>query len=180
MKKLTLIIYTAVIAATGLSALIFKEYLNIVIDSLIPLGVTVAQICIGLLIKNNIIYLRGGDLYRVKSSDFKYSKNDRGEGEFNVVNSHRRGPGKKAQTILGYAFILAGALSIPIIFFFPITVKWYSLGLILVPMILGSVAAIPADLKETKAAIEEQRALEEQWQKELEEQKKREEMGKWK
>ncbi len=180
MKKISFIIYASVIAATGLSALVFKEYLNIIIDSLIPLGVTVAQICIGLLIKNNIVYLHGGDLYRVRNGDLKYSKNDRGEGEFNVVNSYRRGPGKKAQTILGYAFILAGALSIPIIFFFPITVKWGSIGLILVPMILGSVAAIPADIKETKAAIEEQRALEEQWKKELEEQKRREEMGRWK
>ena len=180
MKKLTLIIYTAVIAATGISALVFKDHLNIIIDSLIPLGVTVAQICIGLLIKNDIIYFRGTDLYRVKSNDFKYSKNDRGEGEFKMVNSHRRGPGKKAQTILGHAFILAGALSIPIIFFFPITVKWYSIGLVLVPVIFGSAAAIPADLKETRAAIEEQRAKEDQWKRELEEQKKREEMGRWK
>ena len=36
MKKITLIIYTAVIVATGLLALVFKQYVNVNIESLLP------------------------------------------------------------------------------------------------------------------------------------------------
>ena len=181
MKKLTLIIYTAVIVATGLCALIFKEHLNIVIESLIPLGVTVYNIVFGSLMKNGVVYLSGGRFRSALNSDFKYSKNSRGEGEFEVVDYHRRGAGKKAKDLLGYILVFAGVLSIPFIFFFPITVKWgSSICLVLFPLMIGSVVAIIADVYEKKALLEEQRAQEKQWKKELEEQKKKEELGRWK
>ena len=181
MKKLIFIIYTAVIVATGLCTLIFKEHLNIVIESLIPLGVTVYNIVFGLLMKNGAVYLSGGRFRSALNSDFKYSKNSRGEGEFEVVDYHRRGAGKKARDVLGYVLILSGELSIPFIFFFSRTAKWgSSIFLILIPLMIGSVAAIIADVNETKAILEEQRAQEKQWEKELEEQKKREELGRWK
>ena len=51
MKKITFITYLSVIAITAICAMIFKERLNIVIDSLIPVGVMIIQFICGLLIK---------------------------------------------------------------------------------------------------------------------------------
>ena len=82
--------------------------------------------------------------------------------------------------MFGYAYIITGAIPIPAILFFKMTVKWGSIGLILIPLIIGTTLAFVSDMKETKAALEEQMAKEDQWRKELEEQKRREEMGKWK
>jgi len=179
-KKIIILLYTVSVAATALCALIFRSHINIILDSLAPAAVILFCVIMGLLIKSDIICFRGGRFRYTKSEvGFKYSKNKYGEGEF-TKTVLRNAPDIRVQNVFGYSYIIAGAIPIPAVFFFPITVKWGSIGLILIPLLIGTAMAFVLDMKETKAAIEEQRAKEDQWRKELEEQKRREEMGKWK
>lgn len=180
MKKIIVIIYTVSVAVTALCALVFRPHINIILDSLAPVAVTLFCVIMGLLIKSDIICFRGGRFRYTKSSvGFKYSKNKYGEGEF-TKTVFRNAPDRRVQNVFGYAYIITGALPVPAVFFFPMTVKWGSIGLVLIPLIIGTTMAFVSDMKETKAALEEQMAKEDQWRKELEEQKRREEMGKWK
>ena len=179
-KKIIILIYTISVAATALCALIFRSHINITPDSIAPVAVTLFCVIMGLLIKSDILCFRGGRFRYTKSEvGFKYSKNKYGEGEF-TKTVFRNAPDRRVQSVFGCAYIITGALPIPAVFFFSMTVKWGSIGLILIPLIIGTTLAFVSDMKETKAALEEQMAKEDQWRKELEEQKRREEMGKWK
>ena len=182
MKKLILIIYAVVISATGLCALAFEEHLNIKIDSLIPLGVALVQLVLGLLLVKGIVHYRGGEIRLWDTSDFKYSKNHRGEGKFEAVESdlYTRKANPVVVKVVGYSYIIGGALPIPFIFFFSIGAKFGSIGLMLIPTFVGAMVAIPLDIMGTKAQREAARAEYEQQKRELEEQKKREELGRWK
>ena len=180
MKKITFIIYASVIAITAICAMIFKERLNIVIDSLIPVGAIIVQFICGLLIKSDIYYFHGGRLYRVNNTDFKYRKNERGEGQFVESTPVRHAPSKKTQNVMGYSLMLCAVFYIPFIFFFPIIAKWSSPAIFFVSSILGALLNIPRNIKEFKAELEDERIRSEARRRELEEQKKREELGKWK
>ena len=180
MKKITFLIYTFVIATTGICALIFKERLNIVIDSLIPVGVMIIQFICGLLIKCDIYYSHGGRLFRLDDTDFKYRKNERGEGKFVESAPARPAPSKKTKDIMGYSLMLCAVFYIPFIFFFPIIAKWSSPAIFFVSSILGALLNIPHVIKKFKAELEDERIRSEARRRELEEQKKREELGKWK
>lgn len=180
MKKIIIIIYAVVAVATGLCALVLKDYLNITVFSLFPVGVMLVHIILGLLAKNNVIHFRRGRFYVFSVDDFKYSKNSHGKGEFQSVESNRRDTDKKTQNIIGYGFIIVGALALPFIFFFPIEAKCGCIGLLLIPVIVGRVVDVYATAMKKKADIAMAKARSEQHQRELEEQKKREEMGYWK
>ena len=180
MKKIIFIIYAAVIAVTAICAMMFKEYRNIVIDSLIPTGAIIVQFIFGLLIKCDIYYYRGGRLHRMKDTDFKYRKNERGEGEFVESAPYRPAPSEKTRDIMGYSFMLCAVFYIPFIFFFPIGAKWCSPAIFLVSVIVGGLLNIPHEIKEFKAEREAERIRSAALRRELEEQKRREEMGQWK
>ena len=180
MKKITFITYLSVIAITAICAMIFKERLNIVIDSLIPVGAMIVQFICGLLIKCDVYYSLGGRLYRVNDTDFKYRKNERGEGQFVESAPVRHAPSKKTQDIMGYSLMLCAAFYIPFVFFFPIIAKWSSPAIFFVSSIVGALLNIPRSIKEFKAEIEDEKIRSEARRRELEEQKKREELGRWK
>lgn len=180
MKKITFIIYASVIAITAICAMIFKERLNIVIDSFIPVGAIIVQFISGLLIKCDIYYSRGGRLYRVNDTDFKYRKNERGEGQFVESAPVRHAPSKKTQDIMGYSLMLCAVFYIPFIFFFSVGAKWCSPAIFLVTSIVGGLLNIPHEIKEFKAEREAERIRSEALRRELEEQKKREELGRLK
>lgn len=182
MKKIIFIIYASVIAVTVLCALALPQYVDLGMMYL-PAAVAAFLIVIGLLIKNGVIYFSGGRprIFRIlQSGDFKFTKNEKGEGVFTEVYSFD--PELKAITaeILGYSFIICAALAVPCAFFLPAAVKWYSIGLILVAYIVGCAIAVPIEIRRYRSAVDAEKARREQWQRELEEQKKREEMGKWK
>ena len=180
MKKITFLIYTFVIATTGICAMIFKERLNIVIDSLIPVGVMIIQFICGLLIKCDIYYSHGGRLFRLDDTDFKYRKNEHGEGKFVESAPARPAPSKKTKDIMGYSLMLCAVFYIPFIFFFPIIAKWSSPAIFFVSSILGALLNIPHEIKKFKDELEDERIRSEARRRELEEQKKREELGRWK
>lgn len=180
MKKITFLIYTFVIATTGICALIFKARLNIVIDSLIPVGAIIVQFICGLLIKCDIYYSHGGRLFRLDDTDFKYRKNERGEGKFVESAPARPAPSKKTKDIMGYSLMLCAVFYIPFIFFFPIIAKWSSPAIFFVSSILGALLNIPHEIKKFKAELEDEKIRSEARRRELEEQKKREELGRWK
>ena len=71
MKKIIFIIYATVISATFLCALMIKEHLNIVIDSLIPAGVCVLQLYFGWILVKGYAYISGGKY----DLDIRYNKN---------------------------------------------------------------------------------------------------------
>ena len=87
MKKIIFIVYTAVFAATGLCALAFREQVHIVIDSLIPVGVLLVHIILGMLLVKEIAYFYGGKIRMLSDVDFKYKKDPSGEGNLEIVNS---------------------------------------------------------------------------------------------
>ncbi|MBR4031397.1 MAG: hypothetical protein IKJ07_01535 [Clostridia bacterium] len=180
MKKITFITYLSVISITAICAMIFKERLNIVIDSLIPVGAIIVQFICGLLIKCDIYYSHGGRLFRLDDTDFKYSKNERGEGKFVESAPARPAPSKKTKDIMGYSLMLCAAFYIPFIFFFSVGAKWCSLTIFVVASIVGGLLNILHVIKKFKAEIEDERIRSEARRRELEEQKKREELGKWK
>ena len=180
MKKIIFIVYTAVFAATGLCALAFREQVHIVIDSLIPVGVLLVHIILGMLLVKEIAYFYGGKIRMLSDVDFKYKKDPSGEGNLEIVNSYRKARGKKERLAVGYAYLLCGALAIPFIFFFKIGAKWASIGLLLFSAFLGSAIAIVFHFIETRAEMKAMNEVYKQQQKELEDQKKREELGKWK
>lgn len=160
--------------------MIFKERLNIVIDSLIPVGVMIIQFICGLLMKCDIYYSHDGRRFRLDDTDFKYRKNERGEGKFVESAPARPAPSKKTKDIIGYSLMLCAVFYIPFIFFFPIIAKWSSPAIFFVSSILGALLNIPHEIKEFKAELEDERIRSEERRRELEEQKKREELGKWK
>jgi hypothetical protein len=180
MKKITFLIYTFVIAITGIFALTFKERLNIVIDSLIPVGVMIIQFICGLLIKCDIYYSHGGRLFRLDDTDFKYRKNERGEGKFVESAPARPAPSKKTKDIIGYSLMLCAAFYIPFIFFFSVGAKWCSPNIFVVASLVAGLLNILHVIKEFKAELEDERIRSEARRRELEEQKKREELGRWK
>ena len=180
MKKITFLIYTFVIATTGICAMIFKERLNIVIDSLIPVGVMIIQFICGLLMKCDIYYSHGGRRFRLDDTDFKYRKNERGEGKFVESAPARPAPSKKTKDIIGYSLMLCAAFYIPFIFFFSVGAKWCSPNIFVVASLVAGLLNILSIIKEFKTELEDERIRSEARRRELEEQKKREELGKWK
>ena len=180
MKKITFITYLSVIAITAICAMIFKERLNIVIDSLIPVGVMIIQFIGGLLIKCDIYYSHGGKVRLLGNIDFKYQKDERGDGKLEVVDSYRGAVSSRDRLAVGYSFIFGGALSIPFIFFFSVGAKWASTGLLVISSIIGGAAAIFLNFKAMHDDMKKISDKYEKQKKELEEQKKREELGKWK
>ena len=179
MKKITFLIYTFVIATTGICAMIFKQHLVIGLESLIPVAVMAYMLFIGYQSYKNRVYFRHGRWHSYSDSfDFKYSKNSKGEGKFQIIDS-REGP-NVFNLILGYTMFIGAALNIPLIIFGSFIIKTFSVAIILVALGVGIVASLPIEIKETKQAKEAEKAKYEQWKRELEEQKKREELGRWK
>ena len=189
MKKIIFIIYTAVIVATGLCALVFNEKLNIVIDSLVPTGVFLFCFCIGCMLLSGHAYFWGGRIrtttyrYRFVGGDFKYSKDKHRKGSFDPVNADSESKARRSihNVILGYLFIIFAAVTIPLIFFFTLYVKWWvSLAIFFVSFLSSTAVNAVVDILGWKRGRNAEHAKESAWQKELEEQKRREEMGKWK
>ena len=188
MKKIIFIIYAAVIAATAITALVFNEKLNIIIDSIVPAGVCLLYFCLGCLLLSGRAYFWGGRLritctYRFAGGDFKYSKDKRGKGRFDSVNADSESAARRSITniISGYLFIISAAATIPLIFFFSLYVKWWaSLAIFFVTFISSTAVSAVVDILGWKRTRNAQQAKEAAWQKELDEQKKREEMGRWK
>ena len=179
MKKITFLIYTFIIATTGIFALIFKQHLVIGLESLIPIAIMAYMLFIGYSSYKHRTYFRHGRWHSYSDSfDFKYSKNSKGEGKFQIIDS-REGP-NVVNLILGYTMFIGAALNIPLIIFGSYIIKAFSVAIILVALGVGIVASLPIEIKETKQAKEAEKAKYEQWKRELEEQKKREELGKWK
>ena len=186
MKKIVFIIYSAIIAATLLCALFLKQYLNVVIDSLVPTLAFGYMLCVGCLLHGGSAYMSGGRFYmnyRRGLGNAKYYKDDRGKGSFDVDESsiaRDRGE-RKTSLIVGYLYLIMAALTMPLIFFFSLYVKWWaSLGIFLGVYILSVVINAAVDITEARIVLKERRRKNEALQKELEEQKKREELGRWK
>ena len=179
MKKLTLIIYTAVIVANGLLAIVFKQYINIHVASLIPvfhIGVMLYE-GYNFYVTKSVYYEGRWHSYR-DDVDLKYSKDKNGDGKIKVYKP-------KTQTsisniISAYTLFIGASLNIPLIVFFNYKIKLWSIGVFLICTLLSLVLSWPFASKENKRLIEADRVRSEQWKKELEEQKKREEMGRWK
>lgn len=187
MKKIIFIIYATVISATFLCALMLKEHLNIVIDSLIPAGVCVLQLYFGWLLVKGYAYISGGKLRwayfrNFYNGDLKFTKNERGKGSFEKVGrlSGENEYEKRSRMLSGYVFLIFAAAAIPFIFFFTPRTKFGSLGILLASIVLATVINAVVDMSAVANERKIQRKNDEQWAKELEEQKRREEMGKWK
>ena len=180
MKKITFIIYASVIAITAIFALIFKQYVNVHIESLIPAYVFVGMLYAGYSAYRSKSFFRHGRWHTYTHTfDFKYSKDKKGEGEFEIVKPST--PPDKISLICTYSMIWGAAFLIPFIVFFKYEIKMYSsLVVILITALINIFVSLPLVIKETKQAKEAEKAKYEQWEKELEEQKKREELGKWK
>lgn len=179
MKKITLIIHTAVIVATGLLALVFKQYVNVNIESLLPVFSIGGMLYVGYKILVSKSVYRNGKWYSYGDDvDFKYSKNKNGEGSFSVYKPQVQND--PTNIIPAYTMFIGSSLNIPLIVFFDYKIKLWSIGIMLICAVLGMLLALPFDIKKTKKAVEDENQRREQWERELEEQKKREEMGKWK
>ena len=190
MKKITFIIYALVISVTAICAMIFKESLNIAIDSLVPTGVCLMYFCLGYMLISGSAYFWGGKIRlsymhrsRFPIGDFKYSKNSRGEGSFESPTSDFHSAARNSITnkIVGCIFLISAASAIPLIFFFSLNTKFCaSIAIFFATFISALAVNAVVDitmLKKARNAESEKKAA---WQRELEEQKKREEMGKWK
>ena len=190
MKKIIFIIYASVIAVTGICAMIFKESLNIAIDSLVPAGVCLMYFGLGYMLISGSAYFWGGKIRlsymhrsRFSGGDFKYSKNSRGEGSFESATSdfHIAARNSITNKIVGYIFLISSAATIPIIFFFTLYVKWWaSIAIFFASFISALAVNAVVDITVLKKARNAELEKKAAWQRELEEQKKREEMGKWK
>ena len=179
MKRITFIIYTTVVAATGLFALVFKQYVNINLESLSPLLTLATMLYAGYKTYVTRSFFYNGKWHSYGDSiDFKYSKSESGEGSFSVYKP--KAQADMTNIIPAYAMFIGASLNIPLIVFFDYKIKLWCIGIMLISGILGFLISLPFDIKKTKEAIKNDEARSEQWQKELEEQKRREEMGKWK
>ena len=96
------------------------------------------------------------------------------------MDAYKTAHSSKERIAVGYTFLLCGAIAIPFIFFFPITAKWASLALFMIPTAIGSAIAIFLNFKELHDDMKMMDKEYEKQKKELEEQKKREELGRWK
>ena len=184
MKKVIFIIYTAMIAIMGICALAFREQLNICIDSVIPAAVLAVHLILGVLLLKDVL-LWGTSRFHVMlnvntNKDFKYVKDENGEGRLEYMDDRRAACRKKERTAVGYTFLISGALAIPFIFFFPIAAKWVSIALFMIPTFIGSGVAMFFTFKELRDDMKVMDKEYEKQKKELEEQKKLEEMGRWK
>ena len=173
-------VYAAVSVITGMCALMLKEQVNICIDSLISMAILVIHIALGVLLIKDVIYFYGGKVRMLHNVDFKYKKDERGDGKLEIVDHYRAAHSSKERIAVGYTFLLCGAIAIPFIFFFPITAKWASLALFMIPTAIGSAIAIFLNFKELHDDMKMMDKEYEKQKKELEEQKKREELGRWK
>lgn len=190
MKKIIFIIYVSVIAVTAICAMIFKESLNIAIDSLVPAGVCLMYFGLGYMLISGSAYFWGGKIRlsymhrsRFSGGDFKYSKNSRGEGSFESPNPDFHSAARNSITnkIVGYIFLISSAATIPIVFFFTLYVKWWaSIAIFFASFISALAVNAVVDITVLKKARNAELEKKAAWQRELEEQKKREEMGKWK
>lgn len=125
------------------------------------------------------LYFRHGRWYSYSNSfNFKYTKNSKGEGNFQVIDSDK-GP-DIINLISGYTMFIGASLNIPLIIFGSFIIKAFSVAIMLIALGVGVVASLPIEIKETKQAKEAEKVKYEKRKKELEEQKKREELGKWK
>ena len=173
-------VYAAVSVITGMCALMLKEQVNICIDSLIPMAILVIHIALGVLLIKDVIYFYGGKVRMLHNVDFKYKKDERGEGKIEVVDAYKTAHSSKERIAVGYTFLLCGAIAIPFIFFFSITAKWASLALFMIPTAIGSAIAIFLNFKELHDDMKMMDGEYEKQKKELEDQRKREELGRWK
>lgn len=180
MKKVIFIIYTAMIAITGICALAFREQLNICIDSVIPVAVLAIHLALGALLLKGVLYWGGGKAHVAFNTSIKYVRDKDGEGKLAYVDSRKAACRVKERTAVGYTFLISGALAIPFIFFFPITAKWASIALFMISTFIGSGVAMFFTFKEMRDDMKVMDKEYEKQKKELEEQKKREEMGQWK
>ena len=181
MKKITFIIYAVVAAATGLMALMFKQYINVNIESLLPVCILGGMMYVSYSTYNTKSYYsvaRGRMVHYTEGFDFHYSKDKDGEGSFNI-QTNQKAP-KKSNLISAYIEIWGASLNIPLIFLFDYKIKMLSVAVAAVTVIVSLIVTLPADIKEAKEAEKKDRERSEQWKRELEEQKKREEMGRWK
>ena len=188
MKKLIIIIYTSVIVATGLCALFLYEQLNIIVDSLVPLGVFLFDFWIGYMLLSGQAYFWGGririsHMRRFVGGDFKYSKDKHGKGSFDPLNtdSESEARGSITNKIAGYLFMISAAVTIPFIFFFALYVKWWvSLAIFFVSFLSAIAVNAVVDILDWKNWRKTESEREKIWEKELEKQTEREEMGRWK
>ena len=182
MKRIIFIIYTVVIAATILFGLAFKEQIVIGIESLIPIGAMAYMLFVGAINFNEkkgyYTYQHGRLKYYHKNVGLKYTKDSNGEGVFQKTNEDEA-PDFTSR-ILAYSLFIGAALNIPFIVFFPFEIKLFTIVIFLISCAVSFVISLPHDIKESKKAIEEEKARQAEWKKELEEQKKREELGRWK
>ena len=183
MKRIILIIYTVVIAATILFGLAFKGQIVIGLESLIPIGEMVYMLWYGAVEynkKKGRYYYRDGRLYHYQPSsfDFKYSKDSEGEGA--LERTHADEAPDPTSRIFAYCMIIGAALNIPFVALFSYGVKiGGGIVVLILSCIVGIIISGPQDRKEVQKAIDEEKVRQEQWKKELEEQKKREELGRW-
>ncbi len=184
MKKIIFIIYAAVTAVTCFCAFAFEEQLNICLDSLIPMAVLAIHIVLGVLLLGGILYWGGGKV-RVAfntslNSDLKYVRDANGEGRLAYVDDRKATGRVKERTAVGYIFLICGVLAIPFIFFFPVSAKWASIALFMIPTFIGGGVGMFISFKELRDDMKMMDKEYEKQKKELEEQKKREELGRWK
>jgi len=179
MKRITFIIYAVVISATVIGAFAFKQYVNIHLESLIPLSNIGVMLYAGyqMSVSKNIYYKGKWRTYG-DDVDFKYSKDKNGKGHFEVFKPQVQT--SLSNIISSYTVFIGAALNIPLIVFGGLNTKLWSFGIFLLVLILSAALSFPFEYKENKKQIEADEARKEQWKKELEEQKKREEMGRWK
>lgn len=182
MKRIIFIIYTVVITATILFGLAFKEQIVIGIESLIPIGEMAYMLFVGASNYNQkkgyYTYQHGRLKYYHKSAGLKYTKDSNGEGAFQKTNEDEAPD--FASRIIAYSLFIGAAFNIPFIVFFSFEIKIFTIAILLISCAVSFVISLPHDIRESKKAIEEEKARQEQWKKELEEQKKREELGRWK
>ena len=180
MKKIIFAVYAMVTAITCVCAFIFEDQLNIVVDSLIPLGVMVVHVALGILLLKEIAYFYGGKVRMLSNVDFKYKKDERGDGKLEVVDHYRAAHNGKERIAVGYTFLISGAFAIPFMVFFPIATKWASIALFFIPTFIGSGIAIFLNFKGLRDDMKMMGDEYEKQKKELEDQRKREELGRWK
>ena len=177
MKRVIFIVYSTVIFITGICAFAFREQLNINAYSLFPVIVLAINTLLGVLFVKKIAYFMGD---RVSLFDMKYKREQNGDGKLEIVDHYKSGRYQKERTAFGYAFLIAGALSIPFIFFFSNNVKLVSVALFVVIRLIGKLFTLCINILEVRDESKRLNGENIQYQKELEEQKKREEMGQWK
>lgn len=185
MKKIIIIIYAVVIAATGICALTLRDQVNISVDSLFPVSIFVYDLILGILLGFRVLFLHG-NRFKTRTfmdSDFKYSKSKDGEGSIEMVDRDVKKVriSDRNSQILSSVLLIGGAVSIPFIFLFSFKVKFIA-TLILLTVVVVAIYLISfiSNMIEMKRAVAELKEKEAREQKELEEQRKREEMGYWK